>query len=368
MSSTKSSNSQVEGYLRDVPDGLYPQHMIMTDKERKHLVVRRLEQLFTGGTNVADISKVPLVRPGGSFVIRHDVADPHTADLSTTYELPTDGTKSIHKARILPFKQQSRPWENKCHSGGCGSITDLNPDDVEVEGNNSGSALSMKLSPLVLPLLEQLPIRPRDLEPNRTHTPSETMDYIRHLSQPPPESLPAQHSIQGVYLDTEGWVYLGLLYNLAQLHLINVTSGFVRSSVSEGSTKLQFSPDGHKIRWQGGPKDTMLSGYSCRYDSQAGPFTDDIDGSEKKRKRQQTPRSTTNKSHSGGSSKDMPQSDLQLCDRVESFRYKPLFAQQNSLARHTSLDLTVSSFTAVDGDNPSEGGLGLDYSRGSAGR
>ncbi|KAK2684987.1 hypothetical protein QWA68_016443 [Fusarium oxysporum] len=366
MSSTKSSNSQVEDYLRDVPDGLYPQHMTMTDKERKSLVVRRLEQLFTGGTNGADISKVPLVRPGGSFVITHDIADAQMADLLTTYELPTHGTKLIQEARIPPFKQQSRSQGNKCKPGGCGSITDPNPDDIEAGGNNSGSASSTKLSSLVLPFPEQRPIRPCDLDPERTHMPSENMNYIRHLSRLPPESSPEQQSIQDVYLDTEGWVYLSLLYNLAQLHLINVTSDFVRSSVSEGSTKLQLSPDGQKIRWRGGSKHTKLSSCSPSYDSQAGPFTDDIDGSEKKRKRQKTTRFTTNKSQSGGSSKDMSQFDPQLCARVQSFRYKPLFAQQNSSARHTSLDLTVWSLTAVDDDNPGEGDLGLDYSRGSA--
>ncbi|KAL5610948.1 hypothetical protein FOBRF1_007065 [Fusarium oxysporum] len=102
VTSTKSSNSKVEDYLRDVPDGLYPQHIIMTDKERKSLVIRRLEQLFTGGTNGADISKVPLVRPGGSFVIAHDITDAHMTNLSTTYELPIHGTEPIQKASPPP--------------------------------------------------------------------------------------------------------------------------------------------------------------------------------------------------------------------------------------------------------------------------
>ncbi|EWY79933.1 hypothetical protein FOYG_16997 [Fusarium oxysporum NRRL 32931] len=347
MSSTKSSNSQVEDYLQDVPDGLYPQHMIMTDKERKSLVVRRLEQLFIGGTNGADISKVPLVRPGSSFVVTHDVADAQMADLSTTYELPTHETKPIQEARILPFKQQSRPGGNKCHPGGRSSITDLNPDDLEAGGNNSGLALSTKLSPLVLPLPEQRPIRPRDLDPDRTHISSENMNYIRYLSRLPPESLPEQQSIQDVYLNTEGWVYLSLLYNLAQLHLINVTSDFVRSSVSEGSISCSCLLTGTKFDGEADPK--IPSSVAAV-----------------KRKRQKTTRFTANKSQSGGLSTDMPEFDPQLCARVESFHYKPLFAQQNSSARHTSLDLTVWSFRAVDDDNPGEGDLGLDYSRGSA--
>ncbi|KAF4448753.1 hypothetical protein F53441_7881 [Fusarium austroafricanum] len=34
LPSTESSKGKVEDYLRDVPNGLYPQHVIMTDKER----------------------------------------------------------------------------------------------------------------------------------------------------------------------------------------------------------------------------------------------------------------------------------------------------------------------------------------------
>ncbi|EXK23849.1 hypothetical protein FOXG_16752 [Fusarium oxysporum f. sp. lycopersici 4287] len=368
MSFTKSSNSKVEDYLQEVPDGLYPQHIIMTDKERKILVVRRLEQLFTGGTNGADISKVPLLRPGGISVITHDLADAQMADVSTTYELPTHGTEPIQEARIPPLEQQSHPQGNKYHPGGCGSVTDPNPDDIETGGNNGGLASSTKLSPLILPLPEQRPIRPCDLDPDRAHILSESMNYIRYLSRLPSESSPEQQSIQDVYLDTEGWVYLNLLYNLAQLHIINVTSDFIRSSVSECSTKLQLSPDGHKIRWRGRSKDNKFSNCSSSYDSQASPFTDDIDGSEEKRKRRKTGRFTTNESQYGGTSKDMPQFGSQGCARVESFRYKPLFTQQNPSARHTSRDLSVCSFAAVDDDNPGQAGLGLNYSGGSAGR
>ncbi|ESU15432.1 hypothetical protein FGSG_13469 [Fusarium graminearum PH-1] len=36
----------------------------MTDRERKSLVVRRLEQLFTGRDYIADTLKTPFVRPG----------------------------------------------------------------------------------------------------------------------------------------------------------------------------------------------------------------------------------------------------------------------------------------------------------------
>jgi RNA:NAD 2'-phosphotransferase (TPT1/KptA family) len=93
------------------------------------------------------------------------------------------------------------------------------------------------------------------------------MNYIQHLDLLPPELLPGQQSIQDVPLDAEGWVSLNLLYNLTQLHLINVTPDLVRSAVLEISTRFQLSPDGHKIRWQGGSKHTKFSSHSSDYDS-----------------------------------------------------------------------------------------------------
>ncbi|KAF5697411.1 hypothetical protein FMUND_15420 [Fusarium mundagurra] len=368
MSSTKSPNSKVKDYLRDVPDGLYPQHIIMTDKERKRLVVRRLELLFAGETNGADISKVPLVRPGGSFAIAHDITDAQMTNLPTTYELPIHGTEPIQEARFPPMEQQSHTQGNKRHPGSCGSVTDPNLGDIEAGGNNGAFASSTELSSLALPSPEQRPTRPCDLDPDRAHIPSENMNYIRHLSRLPPECSHEQQSIQDVYLDPEGWVYLSLLYNLAQLHLINVTSDFVRCSISEGSTKLQLSSDGHKVRWRDRCKGNMFRSCNSRYDSNAVPFTDNIDDSEKKRERPKTRRFTTDKSQSGGASMDAGQLDSHFCARVESFRYKPLFAQQNQSARHTSRDLSIGSLAAIDDDEPGEAGLGLDYSRRPAGR
>ncbi|KAF5239889.1 hypothetical protein FANTH_9771 [Fusarium anthophilum] len=361
MSSAKSSSSKVEDYLRDVPDGLYPHHITMTDKERKSLVFRRLEQLFTGGTSGVGIAKVSLVRPGGSFVITRNIPDTQMEDLSTTYEPPTHGTEPIQEARIPHLEQQSRPLGNECHSAGFDSVTDPNLEDKKGGGNDGGLVSSTKPSPLILPFPEQRPIRPCDLDPDRTQVPFKNMNYIRNLSRLPPESSLEQQSIQDVYLDAEGWMYLSLLYNLAQLHLINVTSNFVRSSVSEGSSKLQLSPDGHKIRWRALSNDNKSSSSSSSYDSQGGPFTDDIDGSEKKSKRRKTSYFTTDESQYGRAIKDMPRFEPQFCARVESFRYKPLFAQQSLSARHTSRTSSVYSFTAVDDDNPGDAGLGLTH-------
>ncbi|KAK2933584.1 Frequency clock protein [Fusarium oxysporum f. sp. vasinfectum] len=239
---------------------------------------------------------------------------------------------------------------------------------METGGNDKGLVSGTKpFSPLPL-LPKQRPTRPRDLDPDRAQNPSENMNYIQHLDLLPPDLLSVQQSIQDVNLDAEGWVSLNLLYNLAQLHLINVTPDLVRSAVLEISTKFQLSPDGHKIRWRGGSKDTKFSSHSSGYDSQEIPSADDIDGSEMKRERPKTSRFTRNESQFGGLNKDALNFDSQLCDRVESFRYKPLFAQQASSGGHTSRDASVCSSIAVDDDNPGGSGLGLNYSRGSAGK
>ncbi|KAH7142247.1 frequency clock protein [Fusarium sp. MPI-SDFR-AT-0072] len=368
LTSTKSSKDKVEGYLRDVPDGLYPRHVIMTDNERKSLVVRRLEQLFTGRSNGANISKMPPMRPGGSFIMARVVLDAQVADPSSAHEPPTHGTEPIREARILPLEQQSRPWGNQCHSSDPGSASDPNKDNMETGGNDKGLVSGTKPFPPLPFLPKQRPTRPCDLDPDRAQNPSENMNYIQHLDLLPPDLLPGQQSIQDVHLDAEGWVSLNLLYNLAQLHLINVTPDLVRSAVIEISTKLQLSPDGHKIRWRGGSKDTKFSSHSSGYDSEEIPSADDIDGSEKKRERPKTSTFTSTESQFGGSSKDPLNFDSRLCARVESFHYKPLFAQQDSSGGHTSPGASVCSSIAVDDNNPGGSGFGLNHSRGSAGK
>ncbi|EXA32417.1 hypothetical protein FOVG_16338 [Fusarium oxysporum f. sp. pisi HDV247] len=368
LPSTKASKGKVEDYLRDVPDGLYPQHVIMTDKERKSLVVRRLEQLFTGRSGSADISKMPPLRPGGSFIMARVVADAQMAKPSSAHEPPIHETEPIREARILSLEQKSRAWRDQCYISNHGSASDPEKDNMETEGNDNGLVSSTKpFPPLPLPP-KQRPTRPCDLDPDRAQNPSENINYIQHLDLLQPDLLPGQQSIQDIHLDAKGWVSLNLLYNLAQLHLVNVTPDLVRSAVLEISTKFQLSPDGHKIRWRGASKDTKFSSHGSGYNSQEIPSADNINNSENKQEHPKTSRFTSNKSQFSGLSKDILNFDLQLCDQVESFRYKPLFARQDSSSRHTSWDASVCSSIAVDDDNPGRSGLGLNYSRGSAGK
>ncbi|KAK2666359.1 Frequency clock protein [Fusarium oxysporum f. sp. vasinfectum] len=352
LPSNKSSKGKVEDYLRDVPDGLYPQHVIMTDKERKSLVVRRLEQFFTGRSNSADVSKMSPLRPGGSFIMARVVADTQVAGSSSAYQPPTHETEPIREARFLPLEQQCRAWEYQCHLSAHGSASDPEKDNVETEGNGKGLR----------------PTRPCGLDPDRVQIPSENMNYIRHLDLLSPDILPGQQSIQDIHLGAEGWVSLNLLYNLAQLHLINVTPDFVRSAVLEISTRFQLSTDRHKIRWQGGSKDTKFSSHISIYHSQESPPVNNIDGSEKTREHQKTSPFISNESQSRGLNKNVSAFDPQFYARVESFRYKPLFVREGSSDANTSQDASVCSPIAVDDDNPGESNLALNYSGGSAGK
>ncbi|KAH7169794.1 frequency clock protein [Fusarium flagelliforme] len=368
LTSTQPSKGEVEDYLRDVPDGLYPQHAIMTDRERKSLVVRRLEQLFTGRDYIADILKTPLVRPGGSFIMVGDVADGQVTDQSPAHELPTDRHEPIREARILPPEQQFHTRGNDCHLSNSVSPSDTSKDSMKTGGNDEDSVSGTKSFPPLLLLPKQRATRPCDLDPDRAQVPYENVDYIRHLDLLAPELLPRQQSSQGVDLDAEGWVSLNLLYNLAQLHLTNVTTDFVRSAVSENSTRLQLSTDGHKILWQGGSKDTKFSSYISGYNTSETPSVGNVDKSEKRRERQKISRFTSNRSQLSGLGNDVPAFDPQLCTRVENFRYKPLFAQQNSSLGRISRGGSVSSATAANNDNSGKSNLGLGNLAWPAGR
>ncbi|RMJ11715.1 hypothetical protein CDV36_008625 [Fusarium kuroshium] len=370
-SQTRSSEQKVESYLRDIPEGLYPRHMIMTDKERKKLVVRRLEQLFTGKITGRHVVKKQSSGPSGSSAaLAPVVADtqPNVSSTPTIHEPPAlqTGQEPSREARILPLEQQSGHSGKKSRSGGNGSASNSNGDNTESGGNGNSTGSGTNPSPPTRPPPEQRPTRPLDLDPDRTQVPSENMDYIRHLGLVPPELLAEQHS-NDVHPDAEGWVYLNLLCNLAQLHMINVTPDFVRSAVSGISTKFQLSPDGRKIRWRGGTEGTRFSSDSSGYNSQKSPSTDDIEeGSDKKRKRQKTGRSTGDEFQSGSSSKNPSRFDPQLCAPSESFHYKPMFVQQDSSGGQTSLDETVSSFGPPEDSNIGESRWGLSGSGASS--
>ncbi|EWZ28703.1 hypothetical protein FOZG_17575 [Fusarium oxysporum Fo47] len=161
LTSSKTSKDTVEGYLRDVPDGL---------------------------SEGADISETPPMRPGGSFILARAVLD----------------AQPIREARILRLDQQSRPWGNQCHSSDPGAAADCNKDNMGTECDDSGLASDSKPSSPALSLPKQRPTRAYDVDPDHAQSPSENLNYIRHLDLLPPELLSRQQSNQDNQLEAAG--------------------------------------------------------------------------------------------------------------------------------------------------------------------
>lgn len=349
----KSSEQKVESYLRDIPEGLYPRHVMMTDKDKKKHVVRRLEQLFTGKINGrrfqrSQVASVPNLPIPGSVSASSLLDAPPVAQRLNMPVPPNLGLEPSREARILPLeeqsgsgkKSQSRDNASTSHSGG---------DQTESAGNGHNSG-GTNPSPTMPPPPEQRPTRLKDLDPDRIQVPSENMEYIKHLGLVPPELL--QEPTADVHPDADGWVYLNLLCSLAQLHMINVTPDFVRDAVADISTKFQLSPDGRKIRWRGGTEGTRFNSDSSG-DSGLNSMEIDTDSSNKEegRKRQKTGHSNGDEVRSGGSSKNYSKFEPQISASSESFHYKPLFVHQDSPNRQTSMDETLSSFGPVEDSN-----------------
>lgn len=353
-SRARISEQKVEDYLRDTPDGLFPRHVTMTDKERKKLVVRRLEQLFTGkkGKNGAQLTQ-PI--PSGDMKSASDTA---------LVMAPPRNLEAAREARIQP----NDPSRKKPRSRDNASTSNSNGDQTESGGNGRGSGdgggsggrtVNNTSPPTVLPP-EQRPTRPKDLDPDRVQVPSENMDYIRHLGLVPGEfPIARKSSGEDVCPDEDGWVYLNLLCNLAQLHIFNVTPSFIRLAVTEKSAKFQLSPDGRKIRWRGGRDGTKFSSESSGDNSQKSPSADDTDGSNGGGQRKRLKSQATGDVMTSVTSSKKSKLGPQVSASSGSFHYKPMFVRQSS-SMETSLEGTGSQ--ASDGAPEESGNSKWDYS------
>lgn len=369
---TRAKNAQkVENYLRDIPEGLYPRHMILTDREKKKLVVRRLEQLFTGkfgGRHARqerqDLNVPGLLAPG---------VDPEMQPTFLKEQQQSTGPSGLElsrEAKILCQPQKSGTIEKKKPSRDNVSTSNSNGDQTESSGNGNSSRSGPNTSPTQPPASDQRPTRVKDLDPDRAQVPSENMEYIRHLGLVPPELLTSTHN--DVQPDADGWVYLNLLCSLAQLHIVNVTPSFVRSAVSDISTKFQLSPDGRKIRWRGGSEGTRFSSDSSNDSSQTTtPDLGDVDRANTgggSCKRQKTSNSSGFEMRSGRSSKSRSKFGPRVSMSSDSFHYKPLFAHTSSSNAETSMDDILSSFGPLEDSNIDESreglsGSGMSYRR-----
>lgn len=352
---TKSSNDhKVETYLQDIPEGLFPRPVAMTDKEKKKLVVRRLEQLFTGRM------------PGKHRLSRNksllSVPEPNL----NVAPAPTQDPEPCREARIETGKMTSAENLSTSNSNGENDTR----GDRTGSGSGSNEHNGQNVSPQTGELTEQRATRPRDLDPDRVQVPAENMQYIRHLGVTAPKDLgETRFRPQDVSIDAEGWIHLNLLCNLAQLHILNVTPSYIRSAISERSAKFQLSRDGRKIRWRGGIEGTKFSSDSSGHSSQRSPETEGTDGSNEdgQRKRQRRSEQASDPSSlSQNQTKLVPQNSVSS----EGFHYKPLFLHNRSSSAETSMDETGSqaSFGAVENSNMNSRSTGFVSGSGSSPR
>lgn len=358
------SDRTVERYLQDIPEGLFPKSNTMTEKEKKKLAVRRLEQLFTGKGLGGHTQQPP---PGPVPPIMEDV-EMTTVDDKIAHVVPNPDTSRQAQIRLRSRRKESHSRDNGSASNSNGDQTDSRDNgNGSGSGNGSGNGIGngnggQSTSPNVAPP-EQRPTRPRDLDPDRMQVPSENMEYIRHLGLTAPQQQ-RQFSAEDVSPDAEGWVYMNLLCNLAQLHMLNVTPAFIRAAVMEKSKQFQLSPDGRMIRWRGGAEGTKFISDSSGNNSQRDNSSEDTDGGSNEQGQQRKKQKKLGGGQGLGSGNDVIASEPsqfrpQLSGSSESFHYKPLFVHQqtsySSDEQPSAGDETGSSFGP-----PEESNLGIN--------
>ena len=306
----------------------------ISEKAKMKLVVRRLEHLFTGRESRGQLalSQQRAVLP----------------NLQVVDEALEEGAREASMMDVRPNPSVSGPTK----------------EEMIRSTSDSG--------------LDQRPTRPFDLDPRRAQIPEQNLEYLHHLTSSYGASEPLASD-----RTWDGWVYLNLITNLAQLHTINVTLPFVKKSIATMSTKLELSPDGKMVRWRGGTEGSNLSsesGSGSRSEgdsnSPSGESPLELDGNlggSRGRKRADG----KGESVSAGNlqlPKDLQSSTIRLSSNSRSapksgqrsggtshgssdFHYKPLFALPKSFQDDSSDRETLSSLSSVmkGGSSPEDG-------------
>lgn len=236
--STSSKTQNIKQYLHDMPRGLLPRKSpFMPEKTKQKMVVRRLERIFTGrcapsSGNHLSLQQQEVSKSAAKWDSREGDAGGRVFEGG-----------GIREARILSATAEI-PMESPIDSDSCAQSHEKNGDDLR----SRATLPSHDGTP------DQRPTRPLDLDLCRAQVPAENMEYIRHLGLASPLA-DSSTSCDPV----DGWVYLNMLTNLAQVHTFNVTPEFIRKSILNVSSRFELSGDGHKIRWKGGTEGTQMS-------------------------------------------------------------------------------------------------------------
>jgi hypothetical protein len=316
--SSKSRTSNIQTYLHDIPEGLLPQHpAAMTEYSRKKLVVRRLEQIFAGtGAGMGDHHH-PLQQQEVSQMAAK--ADRSALEASGQ----TVKIEGIREAPIMKDDEDPSVEE----ASGPEIIQGTEPEQKTAEKDFAG------LSP------QQRPTRPLDLDPHRAQNPHDNFQYIRHLGFSPPEPTTMQAHEEG-----HGWIYLNFLFNMAQLHTLNVTPEFAKKALLDFSTKFELSEDGRKVRWKGGR--TITRSASDTDGSSPSTYGNSLNGT--------SPQKRSKSSHHKAGAKSSKRRMLEKQDN--KFAYTPLFFHRTSEEDSdlsSDEDETESQFLAPPGGDSS---------------
>jgi hypothetical protein len=216
----------IQSFLHDIPAGLRPNNNVpMSEKSKKKLIVRRLEQIFAGKKSVPGIHPQPMQQ--------EEVAQ----SAATADRVQKEATGGLLKPEGLRVARIMPEFGHGMDTSGMEEAPLTFRSNLQVEERDfAGSG-----SP------DQRPTRPLDLDPSRAQVSEDNMDYIRHLGFTPPNMDTGDAPQEG-----HGWLYLNLLINMAQLHSLNVTPEFVKDALTEYSGQLELSRDGRKVRWKGG--------------------------------------------------------------------------------------------------------------------
>lgn len=289
-----SRQQNVKSYLHDIPETLLPKHSLpMSERAKSKLVVRRLEQIFTGkraagrhsqsyqqqevSQSAAQADRIGLEAHGRNGRKFHPVRESvrEARILPKHAELKVD---SLSKANLAtqqlqqnvesrgrkPLKEGMR--EARMSLGFAesqiDSLSETNLSGLQSRQSTDGEdsrSRDPRASRGVTP--DQRPTRPLDLDIHRAQVPSENLEYIRHLGLASPTA-----ALDADPDSNNGWVFLNLLTNMAQLHTLNVTPEFIRQAVADVSSKFELSANGTKVRWQGGSDGTKMSSDSDESD------------------------------------------------------------------------------------------------------
>ncbi|EPS44707.1 hypothetical protein H072_1306 [Dactylellina haptotyla CBS 200.50] len=300
------------------------------ERIRMKLVVRRLEQLFTGSDALqSEMEKSTLQQ-------QLAVAAAAEKQVFSIDEMAESGDEDDKREAALMSHQQ---------------------DDDLSKGQSQDQRPGIDAT-------HQRPTRPIDLDPNRAQVAADNVEYLEQMSH----SSSHKHYRPVAPGETTGWVYLNLINNMAQIHTLNVSLSFIKKSIRSMSDKLELSPDGNKVRWRGGLTGTRLSSDGDTSSGVENSSTGDSSPGEGKLKSMVSPqdvkpsaRATSNK---GGKSRSSPHSSPVgtpangVYNTADNFRYRPLIFHTLGTQKSSSAESSDqgSSDSGSEPDTNNSGG------------